>query len=340
MRIIALSHATGKLRLQVDTFDDMPVLERLIFSGDRVGAISERRFKPADGSEGEMKKVYITVLVDKTQLDKEAQRLRINGTIVEAKPAKYASLRSYHTLNIAAGAELSITKGEWRPYMLAMLKNAERNSRKPHLGIIVIDDEKAQPAYLLGHGVEFGKEMRSGLSKRMKAKEYGEAKRGYFDEVISVANNMRVDMVLVAGPGFTKDELLEYAHSSGKRLSKQVSSAAASSAERSAVYEIISSESTAKLLERERMRAEFKLLSEFLSGIATGRSHSGIDDVARAVERREARLLLVNDTVLGNGEVKELLAKAEGMGVAIEVFNGDDDAGMQLHGFSDIASMA
>lgn len=341
MKIIKLYHAAGTAKLRVDTLDDLWTVQRIIFTDDIVKSRSERKFKASESDTGELKEVVITLKVEKTELDKDAMRLRVMGKIVEGRPLEYVKLNSYHTLNIAPGDEFELTKAEWPKYVLDVLKNAVSDTSKPRLGLIVVDDEKALPAYLLGYGVEFRNEIYSRLSKRMSSKDFDEQQKKYYGAIVSMVRDMQVDTVIVAGPGFTKDDIKTYIDSneSLKKTPKRLIFAAVSNAERSGIYELIRSDHVARLLERERIRMEFKLMEIFLTELSSGASKYGVGNVDAALDNLEANAVLVNDNVLGDRDVQQVLSKAERQGVRIEVFNSADEVGMQLQGFKNIASV-
>jgi protein pelota len=339
MKIIKFYEKVGTLKLRVDTLEDLWTAQRIIFANDIVRSESERKFRSSEGDKGEMKKVVITLRTEKTELDKDAMRLRVLGRIVEGKPLEYIKINSYHTLNIAPGDTFDIIKSEWHSYILDIVKNAVSDSKRPRLGIIVLDDEKALPAYLLGYGLEFRNEIYSKLSKRMSQKDFQEQQKKYFDSVIDVIKDMVVDTVVVAGPGFTKDDVKLHGESTGilKKIDKKIVFESVSNAERSGVYELIKSERFSRILERERIRAEFKLIDEFLTNLSTGKSKYGLSNVSIALENMEANTIFVNDSILGDPAVQQLLANAEEQHIKIEVFNSNDEVGMQLHSFKDIA---
>jgi protein pelota len=330
----------GAMKLKMETLDDLWTVQRIIFANDLVRSESERRFKPTEGDIGELKKVMITIRVEKTELDKSASRLRVLGKIVEGKPLEYVRMNSYHTLNIAPNDVLELIKAQWPDYLIRVVRDAVLDSKKPRLGLIVVDDEKALPAYMLGYGVEFGNEMYSRLSKRMSQKDFQEQEKKYFNEILDTVRNMRVDTIVIAGPGFTKDDIKKYATESGflKKISKQLIFESVSNAERSGIYELIKGEKVERLLEKERIRIEFRLMEEFLKGLEPKSSKYGVDDVATSIESG-AKVVLVNDSVLGDRKVQELLSNAEKDRIKIEVFNSGDEVGAQLHSFKDIASM-
>ncbi|HVC58272.1 MAG TPA: hypothetical protein VND15_02235 [Candidatus Acidoferrales bacterium] len=341
MKIIRFYEDVGVMKVRVDTMDDLWSVQRIIFPNDIVKADSERKFKPSEGDEGELKKVTITLEVEKTELDKDATRLRIMGKILDGKPIEFVKLKSYHTLNIAPGDMLDVQKAVWKDYIVAVVKNAVSDSKKPRLGLIVVDDEKALPAYLLGYGVAFKSEIYSRVSKRMSQKEFGETQKKYYDNILSLARDMDVDTIIIAGPGFTKDDIKKYGEESGiiGKMGKTLIFEAVSYAERSGIYELIRGEKVAKILNRERIRMEFALMEQFLTNLSTGRSKYGADNVSASIEEMGAGTILVNDSVLGDLKIQQILTKAEEASLKIEVFNSIDEVGTQLHGFKDIASI-
>jgi protein pelota len=339
MKIVKFYESVGSLKLRVDTLEDLWTVQRIIFANDLVKSESERKFKSNESDKGELKKVVITLRVEKTELDKDAGRLRVLGKILEGKPLEYIKINSYHTINIAPGDIFEIIKSEWHDYIVDVVRNAVSDSKRPRLGIIVLDEEKALPAYLLGYGLEFRNEIYSKLSKRMSPKDFQEQQRKYFNEVIETVRDMVVDTVVVASPAFTKDDIKAYGESTGilKKINKRIIFESISNSERSGVYELIKGERFSRILEKERIRTEFKLIEEFLTNLSTGKSKYGLENVSIALENMEADMIFVNDSILGDNAVQHLLADAEEARIKIEVFNSTDEVGMQLHSFKDIA---
>ncbi|MDE1865580.1 MAG: pelota family protein [Candidatus Micrarchaeota archaeon] len=325
----------------METMEDLWSLQRVVFQNDVVRGDSERKFKPEEGGKGEMKKVFITLRLEKSELDKSAVRLRLSGKILDAKPLEYVRLNTYHTINVAPGDVVEVVKEKWPGYVLQVVRSAVSDTKKPRLGLVVVDEEKALPAYLLGYGVEFKNEIYSGLSKRMSQKDFTEQQNKYYEKVLSIVGSMNVDTVVIAGPGFAKDDIKKYGEDKGimQKMGKRLVLSQASNSERSGVYELIRSDAVAKLLERERIRTEFLLMEKFLSGLSSGSSKYGIENVKRQLEDGLADTVLVNDSFIGRPDVQETLSEAERMKVRIEVFNSGDEVGTQLHSFSDIAAI-
>ncbi len=337
MRIIRFYDASNLLKIVPESFEDLYLLARILSSGDSVASWSKRRFKASENDTGEQKDVFIRLLLEKVDIDKNASRLRLSGKITEAKPEEFVRKNTYHTLNVAPSDTLEITKPEWKEYILKRLKQAVQESKRPRLGIIAMDDEKATIAYVMGYGIELTGELYSSLSKKMREKEFEEQRNKYFDEIVATISRMDVDIIILAGPGFTKDDVKKYIDTKAIKIQKRLFYVSAGDAERTGVREVMQSEEASKILESEHVRREFEYLNIFFGSLRAGRSIYGIEKVRKALDEYTVGVMMVNDSVLDNKDIKELLDTADRSNVKIEIFNSDDEAGKQLSGFGDIA---
>ena len=339
MRIIRLNGVTNFLKLEPDNIDDLYLLAMIISRNDVVEAHSTRRFRAHEGDKGEQKDVTIRVNVEKSDIDKNAGMLRVSGKIVYGHPEEYITMGSYHTLNIAARDIIDVHKPEWKDYILKRLKQAVADSKKPRLGVIVLDDEKALVSYIKGYGIEPVSELYSRLSKRMKMKDFEARKEEYFKEVVAAVVNMSVDMVVIAGPGFTKDDIKKYIEDKGIEIKKRLVYAPASDAERSGIREVMQSAAVTKVLENEHVKREFEYVNKLLLEMRAGVASYGTDRLLDSLDRKSISAVLVNDDIINDEKVKQVLDKADKLGIKIEIFNSDDDAGIQLRNFSGIAAV-
>ncbi|MEM3838969.1 MAG: mRNA surveillance protein pelota [Candidatus Micrarchaeaceae archaeon] len=337
MRLIRFNPVSKALKVQPDSFDDLYLLAMLISNGDMVEARSYRRFKANEKDVGEQKEITVKISVEKVEIDKSAGRLRLIGIIKEAVPAEFVALGSYHTINVAPGDIIDMFKEDWKEYMFKRLKQAQEESKKPKLGIIVLDDEKATISYIKGYGIDIVAELYSHLSKRMKQKEFEAQRAKYFEEIIKALENMNVDIVILAGPGFTKDDLKKYISSNNITIKKRLFYAPAGDAERSGIREVLRSPAIGDMLETEHIKREFEYLNKFLAELRTGSASYGLENVKRSINESKPETVLVNDSVINQPAFKEVLDIADRKGIKIEIFNSDDDAGLQLKGFKDIA---
>ena len=339
MRIIRFHDASNMLKLVPESFEDLYLLARILSPGDSVASRSYRRFKSNEGDTGEQKEVFIRLTLEKAEVDRNASRLRLSGKITEARPEEFVRLNTYHTLNVAPSDILEISKKEWKDYILKRIKRSVQDSKRPRLGVFALDDEKATMAYIMGYGIELAGELYSGLSKKMKEKEFEAQRSKYFDEIIASISRMNVDIVIIAGPGFAKDDIKKYIASRDVKVRQKLFYASAGDAERSGIREVMQSSETSKILESEHVKHEFEYLNIFFGSLRAGRSVYGIERIRKALSDYSIGVVMVNDSALNNEQVKELLDMADKSNVHIEIFNSDDEAGKQLSGFGDIAGI-
>ena len=339
MKVIRLNNVSNFLKLEPQSVDDLYLLAIIISKGDVVEAHTTRRFRPSDGDIGEQKDVVIRIVVERAEMDRSAARLRLSGKIISGKPEEFVAMGSYHTLNIAAQDELDIQKTEWKDYILKRIKQAVLDAKKPRLGVVMLDDEKALVSYIRGYGIDIVAEIFSRLSKRMKEKDYQRRRSEYFDDVITAINNMHVDLVVVAGPGFTKDDIQKHSSDKGFAITKKVVYTAASDADRSGIREVMQSDAVSKLLANEHVKREFGYLNRLLASIRGGVSSYGPEKVADMLESSNVSVVIVNDDIINRDDIRDVLDKADRIGVRIEIFNSDDDAGIQLRNFRGIAAL-
>ncbi len=203
--------------------------------------------------------------------------------------------------------------------------------------MIVLDDEKALVSYIKGYGIEMVSELYSRLSKRMKMKDFEARREEYFKEVIAAVSNLAVDIVVLAGPGFTKDDIKKYIEEKDIEIKKQLVYAPASDAERSGIREVMQSTTVMKFLENEHVKKEFEYINRLMLELRAGVAVYGAERISEEMERKSFSAVLVNDDIINEERVKEVLDKADKLGIKIEILNAEDDAGVQLRNFSGIA---
>ena len=267
MHLLKNFSATSTLRLRPDSFDDLYLIERIVAIGDNVEARSYRRFRASEGDVGEQKEVLIKVSVEKVELDKGASMLRFTGKILWGRPEEFIRLNSYHTINTAVGDTIDIQKREWKDYILRRVRQAVEDSKKPRIGVIALDEEKATAAYIRGYGIEIITELYSHLSKRMKEKDYNAQREKYLSQIVEAARNMKVEVVAIAGPGFTKDDVKKYINDKHIEVGKRLLYVLASDAERGGVREAMQSDAVVALLAQEQVKREFELLRWLYSSV-------------------------------------------------------------------------
>ncbi len=336
MRIVHFDRKIGELKLQIDTLDDMWHLDKVLSPGDEVEAHSLRTYKV--GTREEKKSVTVRVKAERIEFAKTANRLRILGPIIWGEPEDYIQLGKYHTIDVEEGSRLKIIK-QWKNHEIARLREAEKESKRPRLRIIVMDDEKALTAMLRAFGVEYGAEFFSSGSK--KSDNYDKSEGEYFGKVMAEIER-HPEKFIVAGPGFAKDNLKKFIERRKPELLSRIIFESVSYAERSGVNELFNRGIIERVMGEERFEKEMKLADELLVEVHkdTGRAAYGIAEVRKAAEAYAVKKLLVLDEFLRTDKQAEAVVElADQAKAEIIVFSSEGDAGAKLKGLGKIAAL-
>jgi protein pelota len=336
MRIVHFDKKFGHMKIEAETLDDLWHLDKVIAPGDEVESHTFRTYKV--GTREEKKPVTIRVKVERVEFAKSANRLRILGPIIWGEPEEYIQLGKYHSIDVGAGDRIKIIK-EWKNHEVNRLKEAEKESKRPKMRIIVMDEEKALTAILRVFGVEYGAEFFSSGSK--KGDNYEGKEQEYFGKIASEIER-HPERYIVAGPGFSKDNLKSFITKRKPDLLKRITFENVSYAERSGVNELFNKGVVEKLMGEERFEKEMKAVEELLIEIHkdTGRAAYGIAEVKKAIEAFAVKRLLVLDEYLRSDKAAEdVVELADQAKAEILILSSEGDAGARLKGLGKIAAL-
>ncbi|RLG20125.1 mRNA surveillance protein pelota, partial [Candidatus Micrarchaeota archaeon] len=267
-------------------------------------------------------------------------KLRVTGKIKDGFPEEYVQIGSYHTIEIMPGEQLFITK-QWKNYQLERLRQAQAESRRPKLAIVAMDDEKATVALVKGFGVRKVCEIESKASKRDKPKAFEQAVKKYYEQIMNKISKYK-HRIIIAGPGFDKDNFKKFVKAQEPELLKRLSFESCSNPEITGVHELLRQGIISKIASEERAAREMSLMDAFISAASKqeGLVAYGRKAVKQALELGAVSKLLVNDELLRQEkEVEELVNLFEEVsGQHADVFNSQEYSGRQLAGFGGIAA--
>ncbi|MEM4389565.1 MAG: mRNA surveillance protein pelota [Candidatus Micrarchaeia archaeon] len=341
MKLIHFDKKAGELKAVPENLEDLWHLERVLEEGDILEGKSLRRYKLEEGESGEKKAVSIQLAAEKIELARHANRLRVTGKIIAGYPEEFVQLGSYHTLDVELGRPVKIKKpAGWKEYQLRRLREAEAESRRPLLQIVVLDEEKATFAKLRGYGIEYEFEIENAAGgKRDEKRE--EKTRAYYGEIARKLSESPHRLV-VAGPGFAKENLKKFLEEKYPDLAKRIRFASCSTAERSGVAELLKSGVLAEVVKEERVAREFELLEKLLSELRkeSGLAVYGKEEVRRAGEYGAlAELFVLDELLRRDREVEKLIEECEGKGARMTIFSSESDAGRQLASLGGLAGL-
>ncbi len=336
MKIVHIDRKTGEIKLHIDTLDDLWHLEKVVSPGDEAEAKTWRTYKV--GTKEEKKPVTIRVKVERVEFAKSANRLRLLGTIVSGHPEEYVQLGKHHTVEAEPGSRIKIIK-KWKKYEIDRLRQAEKETKRPRINIIVLDEEKALLAVVKPYGIDYGAEIEN--RARKKSEDFEQREREYFGNIMAEIER-RPEKFIVAGPGFTKDNLKKFIQQRNPELAGRIIFESCSYAERSGVNELLKKGIVEKVAGEARYEQEEKLMEKLIEEIhkESGKAAYGIAEVKKAVGLGAVEKLFILDEFLRTSrDAEDVLDAAEKAGAEIVIFSSEGDAGLKLKGFGKIAGL-
>ena len=298
---IAREPAVGVVKVQPDNDEDVWHLYNVLVVGDVVTSSTFRKVDLSSngdqgGSNQQRIRLTLSVKVEAIEYDGEAAEIRLRGRVTNE--VDQVRVGSYHTLTIAKSRALTIDKQDppgWDRFALDIIKNA--CSDKAKLGVVDLSVMLVEEGYATLHliGTE-GLSMKVAKVETRMPKKYGAAAAGigkaqskFFGRcTMAIAKNVdfeAIQCLVLAGPGFTKDDLLKYllleaARSKGSLESGdakngtsgllpvlenkgKIITAHASSAFGHSLQEVLSSQEISKRIANTRASSQMKAIERF-----------------------------------------------------------------------------
>jgi len=336
-----------------ETLDDLWHLYNIINEKDEVYARTSRQTKSDDQyarpTKAKRVPVNLGLQVEKLYWDKVLNRLRINGIVCDA-PEKLNITGSRHTINITVNKPVSIVKKKWQKHQLDRLKRASRITAAP-LTIISIDDEEYCIAILRQYGIEVKVAERVKLPGKLEQEKRSKAKQLFFKATLNSLQEAWGPLkspIIVIGPGFIKDDFIDYVNKETKDVSKSIVAVKrVNSAGLSGIQESLRSGILINVLQHVRIAEETEVMEEFLGKLGKNKQNVtyGFDDVEKATSYGAVEKILVADSTLREATEEKRLAletlmnNVESSRGKIMIISTEHEAGTKLLSLGGIAAL-
>ncbi|MGM0590282.1 MAG: mRNA surveillance protein pelota [Halobacteriota archaeon] len=335
-----------RITLVPESVDDLWHLSHVLEPGDLVSGDTTRRIQRADDqmrdTGGEREHLHVTIEVEDIEFARFANRLRVGGVIVDC--SREDQLGHHHTLNVEERTEVTIEK-HFKRDQLDRLEEAEASAESPDVAIVTVEEGAAHV-----HTVaQYGTEEYATFTRPTGKGEYARPRTELFEELGSALSHLTVDAVILAGPGFTKQDARDYLESNYPEVAEKVTMVDTSAVGDRGVHEVLKRGAVADVQSETRIAREAEFIDELTARMAEGAKVAyGIDEVAEAAEFGAVERLLVLDARLreerqGRGEwevdVNEVIETVERQGGEVTVFSAEFAPGEQLKNLGGIAAL-
>ena len=323
----------GEIQLLPESIDDLWHLMHLIGPGDLVFATTFRSVDAATDKirpeKVEKRPVRLGVRVERAEFSEHGVRLRIFGIIEHG-----IDVGAHHTLNVETGYEISVIKA-WRPLDRERIDRAIRASVHGVIHILTIEEGEAELFRLRQYGPESVITLTAGSGKGAET----ESRTGFFDQVLGYIADITGPLI-IAGPGFIKDDFVRYAKAKAPERAGQAVVVETRRIGRGAVQEVIGKGTIDKLADDLQLSREVHAMDEVLTRIAKeGPVTYGRAEVARAIEFGAVEQVLIADTLLRDPEIIRIIEAAEGMRATVVVLSSQFEPGERLGALGGIAAL-
>lgn len=328
-----LKQSYGEAKLFPENVDDLWHLKHLIAPGDLVFATT---FRSVDGAtdklrpeKTEKKPVRLGIRVEKVEFHEYATRLRVGGMI------KYGvDVASYHTFNLDPGHEVSIIK-RWRPVDLERVKRAVEATLHDVIHVLTVEEGEAELFRIRQYGPERVVTVTGGSGKRVDT----DSRSAFFADVLATLKEV-TGPVIVAGPGFVKDDFVTFLKARDAALGERVVTVETRRIGRGAVQDVIGLGVLDRLVGDLQLSREVTRMEEVLKRIGCdGPVAYGRAEVADAINYGAVEEVLVLDEYLRKPWVNRLLETAEQMNAKVVVLSSEFDPGQQLEALGGVAAL-
>ncbi|MFA5106022.1 MAG: mRNA surveillance protein pelota [Candidatus Micrarchaeia archaeon] len=339
MQVLKQDKKTGEAKLLPQTTEDLWHIERILSPGDKIVSKTWRRFKvPGSDEAGEKKLVTMELEVEKCEFSAYVNRLRITGKIISGTPVEFVQAGSYHTIDVEAGFPVSVIKTGWKQHQVDRIAQAVRDTKKPKVAICVLDESRAVFAHVRGFGITVDYELEANMSKRDD--DFDAKEKQFFADIAKKLESLETEKIIVAGPGFAKDNVKKYISQKNPALLKRLVFDSVSNATKSGVIELLKKGAISKIVQSEQIEQELMLVEKLKENIGrdTGLVAWGVKQVEQAVGYKAAEHVLVLDELLRtNKQVEDITESAYKRKTKVTVFSATSEGGAELAAFGGFA---
>ncbi len=323
----------GEIKLIPENLDDLWHLKYIIEPGDIVFSLTKRVRESSDKLRSDKEKVTVRIgiEVERVEFHRFANRLRITGKIVAGVEDS-----GYHTINVPVGKEVSIIKEKWKEEQLKRIREAEEASKRPEVVIVTVEEGYAVIGVVRQWGVEEVSEIGMGYGKESSRR------MEFFHEILRQLESLEFKYLVLAGPGFTKDDLYEFLRE--KKPEWKIVTCDAAGVGTRGFVEVLKRGILKRIVGEVRLEEEARYIDVLLERIAKDdKVVYGLEEVKRAYEYGAIDVLLIADEFLREQrekwDVDELLKGVEDMRGKVVIMSSEFEPGQRLMSLGGIAAL-
>ncbi len=353
---------SGSVKLVPEEAEDMWHVYNLVATGDRVEAVTVRkvmRQTASGGGDAERVRLKLEVEVETVEYDKVASVLRVRGKNITEN--EHVRLGAYHTMELDQQRPFSLTKTVWDSMAIDYLKQACDPAASADVVAVMMQEGLANIC-LVGQSITTVKARIETSIPRKRGPAiagYDKALNKFFENVLQAVlrhvNFTVVRCLVIASPGFTKDQFYDYMMLEATRRElrglienkSKIILAHSSSGYKHSLKEVLSAPTVMVQIKDTKAAKEVKAMEDFFTMLSNdpSRAFYGPGHVEAAHERLAVQTLLITDDLFRSADIVtrrkyvDLVESVKAGGGEVYIFSSMHVSGEQLGQLTGIAAI-
>lgn len=352
----------GSITLIPEEPEDMWHAYNLIAEGDQVRSSTIRKVQneTATGSTSSSRmRTILTISVETIDFDTQAQVLRLKGRNIEEN--QFVKMGAYHTLDLELNRKFTLTKILWDSIALERVETACDPTQSADVAAVIMQDGLAHVCLITSAMTLVRSKIDVSIPRKRKGNvaqhEKGLAK--FYDSLIqSIIRHVNFDVVkcvLLASPGFVKDQFFEYMFQQAVKTDNKVllenkgkfMLVHSSSGFKHSLKEVLQDPAVVAKMSDTKAAGEVKALEQFYTTLQCepAKAFYGKKHVLKAADGQAIETLLISDNlfrcqdVATRKEYVQLVDSVRDSGGEVKIFSSMHVSGEQLAQLTGVAAI-
>lgn len=353
---------SGSVTLVPEESEDMWHAYNLISEGDSIKGSTIRKVvtESATGSTGSNRiRTTLTIKVETIDFDTQACVLRVKGRNIQEN--QYVKMGAYHTIDLELNRKFTLVKELWDSVALERIDLACDPTQHADLGAVVMQEGIAHVCLVTASMTLVRAKIDVNIPRKRKGMctQHTKGMEKFFETVYqAIVKHVNFDIVkcvLIASPGFVKDQFYEYMFQQASKTDNKtiLDNRSAfvlvhsSSGFKHALKEVLADPAIANKLADTKAASEIKCIDQFYSLLMTdpNKAYYGLKHVQKANEAQAIDTLLISDKLFRCNDVAqrkmyvELVDTVRDFGGDVKMFSSLHPSGEQLDQLTGIAAL-
>jgi len=209
--------------------------------------------------------------------------------------------------------------------------------------VLVLEDDVAELGLIRQFGVEYYGPIIGNISgKRIIDKNRGKILDEFYQRVIKTVLKFKdVQSIIIAGPGFVKNDFYKFIEEKHKDIAKKSILESTGAGGKSGIQEVLKKGTVEKLTAENRIAYEMSTIEEIFHELAKSSSKVvyGKDRVITSANAGAIERLLVLDKLIRSKNLEKLMDLVENMAGEVMVISSEHDGGKQLESLGGLVAI-